>query len=88
VIRRLLHAFAFIVGVLACAYVAVVMFVGSMAVEQWWRRGVPQRALWVGLSAAAMLVPGIVIAGLCVWYLRSQRRLIEPGQGFDVLPPR
>src|SRR4051794_3969382 len=67
VARRLLHALVFVVGVLACTYVSVVLTFGTVAVMQWSRRGVPQRAFWVGLSTGAMLVPGIVIAVLSVW---------------------
>jgi hypothetical protein len=77
------------VGVLACAYVSIVLTFGCVSVAQWSRRGVPQRAFWIGLSTGAMLIPGIVIAGLSVWYLRSRRRRTsELRKGFDVLPPR
>ena len=88
-IRQLLHALVFVVGVLACTYVSVVLTFGTFSVAQWSRRGMPQRAVWVGLSAGAMLIPGIVIAGLSVWYLRSRRqRTIDLRKGFEVLPPR
>ena len=87
--RWLLHAVIGFVGMVACAYVTVVLFIGSMAVRQWMKRGVPERALWVALSATTMLIPGIVIAWGCIWYLRSRRQgIVDPRQGFDVLPPR
>jgi hypothetical protein len=87
--RRLLHALVFVVGVLACAYVSVVLTFGTVSVMQWSRRGVPQRAFWVGLSTGAILIPGVVIAGLSVWYLRTRRRRSgELRKGFEVLPPR
>ena len=87
--RRVLHAFVFIVGVLACTYVFVVLAFGTLSFVQWSRRGVPQRAFWIGLFTGAMLLPGIVIAGLSVWFLRSRRRgAADLKIGFDVLPPR
>ena len=86
--RRLLHAFVFIAGVLACAYVSAVVTFGTVSVMQWMKRGAVERAFWVALSAVVMLIPGIVIAWVSVWYLRSRRQPIEPRQGFNVLPPR
>jgi hypothetical protein len=86
--RRLVHAILFVVGVVACAYVSVVLGIGTTSVMQWMKRGVPERAFWVALAAAAMLVPGIVIAWVSVWFLRSRRQPLDPRQGFDVLPPR
>jgi hypothetical protein len=80
----------FAVGVLACAYVSVVLMVGTASVVDWSRRGQIPRAFWVGVATTGMLIPGIVLAGISVWYLHSRRRR-EAGdvqQGFDVLPPR
>ena len=87
--RWLPHAVVFVAGVLACAYVAVVLTFGTVSFIQWSRRAAPQRAFWVGLATGTMLIPGLVVAGLSVWYLRSRRRRTGGLQkGFEVLPPR
>ena len=88
--RRVLHMLTLAVGVVAWAYVSVVLTVGTVSVVDWSRRGQAPRAFWVALATGGMLVPGIVIACLSIWHLRLQHRR-EAGElrhGFDILPPR
>ena len=87
--RWLLHAVVGFLGMLACAYVTVVLYIGTMSVMQWMKRGAPERASWVALSATGMLLPGIAIAWACVAYLRSRRApIVDVQRGFEVLPPQ